>query len=70
MQAAGQARDAGDSEAQLEHLEAAVEAMYNSLRALGEVAEDQSDRGVIAVLAEYGYRPLVKELEKAEDAAE
>lgn len=70
VQAAGQARDAGDSEAQLEHLEAAVEAMYNSLRALGEVAEDQSDRGVIAVLAEYGYRPLVKEFEKAEDAAE
>ncbi|HUY92798.1 MAG TPA: hypothetical protein VMV10_28920 [Pirellulales bacterium] len=58
------------SQAQLEHLEAAVEAMYNALHALGEVAADQSDRGVIAVLAEYGYRPLVAEFEKVEDAAE
>ena len=70
VQLAGAARDAGDAEEQLTHLEAAVEAMYNALHALGEVAADQSDRGVIAVLAEYGYRPLVAEFEKVQDAAE
>jgi len=30
--------------------------MYNALSALGEVARDNSDRGMIAVLNEYGYR--------------
>ena len=44
--------------------------MYNALSALGEEANDNSDRGVIAVLAEYGYRPLVAELEAVQDAAE
>jgi hypothetical protein len=70
VQAAGEAKRSGDAEAQLTHLEAAVEAMYNALHALGEVAADQSDRGVIAVLAEYGYRPLVAEFEKVQDEAE
>ena len=70
VQLAGEAKRSGDAEAQLEHLEAAVEAMYNALHALGEVAADQSDRGVIAVLAEYGYRPLVAEFEKVQDKAE
>ena len=69
-QLAGAAKSSGDSEAQLTHLEAAVEAMYNALHALGEVAADPSDRGVIAVLAEYGYRPLVAEFEKVQDAAD
>lgn len=69
-QLAGAARESGDAESQLAHLEAAVEAMYNSLRALGEVAADPSDRAVIAVLAEYGYRPLAAEFEKVQDAAE
>ena len=70
VQLAGAAKRSGDSEAQLEQLEAAVEAMYNALHALGEVAADQSDRGVIAVLAEFGYRPLVAEFEKVQDEAE
>lgn len=70
VQLAGAAKRSGDAEAQLEHLEAAVEAMYNALHALGEVAADPSDRGVIAVLAEYGYRPLVAEFEKVQDEAE
>ena len=47
----------------LPDLEKAVEAIYNALSAQGEVARDQSDLGVIAVLAEHGYRPLKKELD-------
>lgn len=52
------------SDDQIAQREAAVEAMYNALSAFGEVARDQSDRGTIAVLNEYGYRPLVKALEE------
>lgn len=61
---AGLARDKKDRDKQIEHLEAAVEALHNGLSALGEVARDQSDRGVIAVLNAYGYRPLKAELER------
>ena len=50
----------------VEQLEKATESMYNAINALGEVAGDNSDRGVIAVLNEYGYRPLKKEFEAAE----
>lgn len=67
---AGQAKKDGDSEKQIEHLEKAVEAMYNALNAYGEVARDSCDRGVIAVLNEYGYRPLKKELEAVSQEAE
>jgi hypothetical protein len=63
LRLAGQARDAGDKRKQREQLDKAVEAMYNALSALGEVARDNSDRGVIAVLNEYGYRPIKKEYE-------
>lgn len=61
---AGVARGRGDKEAQAAELEKAVEAMYNALNAYGEVARDQSDRGVIAVLNQYGYRALQEELNK------
>jgi hypothetical protein len=66
LRLAGQAKSKRDSAKQLEHLEKSVEAMYNGLSALGEVARDNSDRGVIAVLNEYGYRPLKKEFETVE----
>jgi len=69
LRLAGQAKAKGDAAQQAEQLEKAVEAMYNALSALGEVARDNSDRGVIAVLNEYGYRPLRKELEAREKAA-
>jgi hypothetical protein len=59
---AGMAKKDGDTDQQIEHLEKAVEAMYNALNAYSEVARDSCDRGVIAVLNEYGYRPLKKEL--------
>ena len=63
------AKKDGDSEKLIEHLEKAVESMYNALNAYGEVARDSCDRGVIAVLNEYGYRPLKKELESQSQAA-
>lgn len=65
LRLAGQAKAAGQTDKQIEHLEKAVESMYNALSAQAEVARDQSDRGVIAVLNEYGYRPLKAELEAA-----
>jgi hypothetical protein len=57
------ARDKGDAETQVAELEKAVEALDTALNALAAVARSNSDRGVIAVLNEYGYRPLNKELE-------
>lgn len=59
---AGIARAAKDTEAQVENLEAAVEQMHNALGIYADVARDNSDRGVIAVLNKYAYRPLTKEL--------
>ena len=43
-----------------ESMEAAVEASYNSLNALADVARDSSDRGAIALMNEFGYRVLTK----------
>jgi hypothetical protein len=70
LRLAGQARDKGDKETQLKQLEKATEEMYNALSALGEAARDNSDRGVIAVLNAYGYRPLKAELEAVEKKKE
>jgi hypothetical protein len=61
-----QAGLAKTNEKKVEQLEKAMEAMYNALNALGEVARDQSDRGVIAVLNAHAYRPIQAELEKLE----
>lgn len=63
---AGQAKAKGDKEAVIAHLEKATEGVYNALNALGDVARDPSDRGVVAALAEYAYRPLKAELKAAE----
>lgn len=41
-------------------LEAAMDSIYNSLNSWSDVARDSTDRGAIALLNEYGYRPLVK----------
>lgn len=62
---AARAKDADDTEAYVEHLEAAVEAMHNALQIYADVARDNSDRGVIAVLNEYGYLPLLEALNEA-----
>lgn len=63
---AGVAKAKGDKEAAAQQLEKATESMYNALNAYGDVARDQSDRGAIAALAEYAYRPLKAELKAAE----
>jgi hypothetical protein len=68
VRAAGVARAAKDSKTQLAKLEAAAEGLYNGLNALSTVAaEDSSFKGVIAVVTEYGYRPLQKEIARLQD---
>jgi hypothetical protein len=65
---AGVAKSKSDSETTVAQLERAVESMYNALDCLREVARDSCDLGVIAVLNEYGYRPLQRELEAQSQA--
>ena len=64
------AKQKGDLEAALEHLETALESTYNCINTLSDVARDQSDRGVIAVLNKFAYRPLLVEYEKVAAAAD
>ena len=61
---AGIAKAAGDNEAALEHLETALTSTYNCINTLADIARDQSDRGLIAILNAYAYRPLLAEFEK------
>lgn len=70
LEAAEQAKADKDTDARLEQLGKAVEALYNALNSLGDVARDQSDRGSIAILTEFAYRPLVKQLDKETEAAD
>jgi hypothetical protein len=42
----------------------ALESTYNCINTLADVARNQSDRGLIAVLNADAYRPLVAELER------
>jgi hypothetical protein len=67
---AGQAKAKGEKDAVVTHLEKAIESTYNALTALGDVARDPADRGLIAVLAEFAYRPLKAELKAADKAKE
>ena len=60
---AGFAGAEGKKEARTQALEQSVEAMYNALNALADVARDASDRGTIAILNEHAYRPLLQALE-------
>ena len=61
---AGEKRDRTEQRAQLEK---AVESINSACAALAAVARDPSDRGMIAVLNEFGYRPLQKELDKLDE---
>ena len=61
------ANQAGDEEKAMEQFETAIEQLYNAIDTLGDVARDQSDRGLIAVLNTYAYQPLLKEYEKMTD---
>ncbi|MFO1483682.1 MAG: PQQ-binding-like beta-propeller repeat protein [Verrucomicrobiaceae bacterium] len=49
-----------DPAVRAESLEAAMDSIYNALNSWSDVARDSSDRGGIALLNEYAYRPLVK----------
>lgn len=63
---AGIAKAKNDKEAQAEQLDKAVEAMHNALGAMADVDRNNADRGLIAALNEYGFRPLLRELEKTD----
>ncbi|MBI2480712.1 MAG: hypothetical protein HYV60_19415, partial [Planctomycetia bacterium] len=64
IRAAAIAKQEGDSDGAVEQLEAAVESLYNAIDTLGDVAQDPSDRGLIAVLNADAYRPLLAEYER------
>ncbi len=66
LRAAAQAKMQGDTDKAYEEFEKAVEALYNATHCIGEVAASNSDRGLIAVMSAYGYRPLIKEYERIE----
>ncbi len=51
---------AHDAAARAESLISAQESIYNALNSWSDVARDSSDRGGIALLNEFGQRPLVK----------
>jgi hypothetical protein len=63
---AGVAKARGDADAQLTELEKAIESLYGGCNALAAVARTNTDRAIIAVLNENGYRPLKRALEGAE----
>ena len=59
---AGVATAQNKPDARADAADAALEAIYNALNAHADVARDASDRGVIALLNEHGYRPVGKAL--------
>ncbi|WP_425616073.1 hypothetical protein NA78x_006012 [Anatilimnocola sp. NA78] len=63
---AGVAKKEKDKEKQIAELEKAIDSINGACNALAAVARNNSDRGTIAVLNAYVYRPLVKELEKVD----
>jgi len=40
--------------------------MHNAMSAIADVDRNNGDRGIIALFNEYGFRPLVRELEKVD----
>ena len=70
LRAAEKARKSGDNEMLIEQLETALESMFNAIDALGDTARDRSDLGLIAILTERAYRPLLAEYERMLDAVE
>jgi hypothetical protein len=70
LREAATAKAAGDKDLAIEKLEVALEAVDDALSTYGDVAQNPSDRGLIALLAARLYRPLVAEYEQMLDAAE
>ncbi|MBX9789677.1 MAG: hypothetical protein K2Y37_12240 [Pirellulales bacterium] len=66
LRRAGAAKKSADQETLIAELEKAIESMYNALSALSEVARDSGDRGAIAMLNAWGYRPLQQALADAD----
>ena len=62
--AAGVARRRGRDKDEVEELEKALTAMRKALEAYAGVAADNSDRGALAALDKYCYRPLRAKLEE------
>ncbi len=69
VQKASAAETAKDTVTQIAELEKGIESLNNGLNAMAAIARNNSDRGLIAVLNKYGYRPLKKKLAEAESAA-
>ncbi|MEO8493869.1 MAG: alpha-glucuronidase family glycosyl hydrolase [Planctomycetota bacterium] len=64
VRSAAIAKKEGDIEKAIEQLAAAIESLYNAIDTLGDVAQDPSDRGLIAALNAYAYQPLLAEYER------
>jgi hypothetical protein len=64
------AKKAGDNEAALKHLEAALESTCNCINTRSDVDRGQSDRGVIATLNKFAHRPLLAEVEQLAESVE
>ena len=70
LKAAATARKAKDLDTAIEQMETALDQLNGAMTSLADVAQDQSDRGLIATLANFAYRPLVAEYEKLLDEAD
>ncbi len=66
LRRAGIAKRQGNRDEQIAELEKALDSITNACNAMAAVARSQSDRGAIAVMNEYGYRPVTKLLEAAD----
>jgi hypothetical protein len=64
LRKAGHAKATKNDDAMAEASEQGLEAIYNALNAYADVARDNSDRGAIALLNQFGYRQLLKALEE------
>jgi hypothetical protein len=63
IEALRKAADPAQAATKAESLDAALEATYNAINALGDVARDNSDRGLIALLNQYALKPLMDYIE-------
>jgi len=70
LKAAATARKAKDLDMAIEQMETAMDQLNGAMTSLADVAQGQSDRGLIATLANFAYRPLVAEYEKLLDEAD
>lgn len=67
VRSAATAREMKDRAEQQTKLEQAIESIDTACSSLAAVARDPSDRGMIAIANQFGYRALQNELEKLEE---